>query len=299
MTIHKSVLLKEIIDGLEIKEGDIVIDATLGGGGHSAEICQQWGNKVKVIGIDADQGALDKSKTRFENLNCDFTAILSNFRDLGKVLTGLKISKVDKILADLGLSNFQLEEFGRGFSFQKDEPLLMTFKSDPTKDELTAKDIVNDWQVENITQILWGYGEERYGRKIANAIVESRDKKRIETTMELVEIIRAAVPKSYLHQKTHFATRTFQALRIATNDELRTLSEFLISAFQYLKPEGRIAIITFHSLEDRIVKRFFKEKEKEQLGKLINKKPIISQTGELGENKRARSAKLRIMEKIK
>jgi len=299
MTIHKPVLLKETTDGLNLKAGDIIIDATLGGGGHSGEICRLWGNKVKIIGVDADQGALEKAKIKLEGLNCDLTTKLSNFRDLGKVLEELKISRADKIIADLGLSAFQLEEFGRGFSFQKDEPLLMTFKSNPDKEDVTAADIVNDWQVENITQILWGYGEERYGRKIANAIVEARNKKRIETTTDLVEIIRTATPKLYQHQKTHFATRTFQALRIAVNDELRTLSEFLVNTFEYLKPEGRIAVITFHSLEDRIVKRFFKEKEKDQLGKLINKKPIIPQAEELKENKRARGAKLRIIEKIK
>jgi 16S rRNA (cytosine1402-N4)-methyltransferase len=299
MTIHKSVLLKETIGGLDIKPGDVVVDATLGGGGHSAEICSLYGNKVKIIGLDADAGAIAKAQERLGGMDCDFKAVLSNFRDLEKVLQNLEISAVDKILADLGLSTFQLEEFGRGFSFQKDEPLLMTFKSNPEEEDITALDIVNNWKAENIAQILWGYGEERYGRKIANAISEARDQRRIETTTELVEIIRNAVPKSYLRQKTHFATRTFQALRIATNDELRTLSGFLEKSYQYLKPGGRIAIITFHSLEDRIVKRFFKEKEKEQRGKLINKKPIGPSDEELRENKRARSAKLRIIEKIK
>ena len=305
MTIHKSVLLKETIDGLALRVGDTVVDATIGGGGHSAEICERFGKSIKIIGLDADAGALAKAEARLQGLDCDFTAKLSNFRDLGKVLADLKISQVDKVLADLGLSTFQLEEFGRGFSFQKDEPLLMTFKSSPDKEDVTAGDIVNDWAEESITQILWGYGEERYGRKISKAIAEARKIKRIETTTELVEIIRQAVPKSYLRQKTHFATRTFQALRIATNDELRTLSEFLKTAFQYLKPGGRIAIITFHSLEDRIVKRFFSAKggsasggKENRVARLINKKPIIPQAEELRENKRARSAKLRIIEKI-
>jgi len=297
--IHKTVLLNEVIKGLEISAGDIVVDATLGGGGHTVEICRLFGDKVKVIGLDADAGALEKAKERLEEMSCRVETKMSNFRDLGKVLNEMKISQVDKILADLGLSTFALEEFGRGFSFQKDEPLLMTFQTAPTEEDLTANEIVNDWAEENITQILWGYGEERYGRKIAKAIAEARDKKRIETTTELVEIIKNAVPKFYTRQKTHFATKTFQALRIATNDELRTLSDFLSIAFERLAPNGRIAIISFHSLEDRIVKRFFKEKEKEERGLLITKKPIIPSLEEIQENKRSRSAKLRIIQKIK
>jgi len=297
--IHKTVLLNEVIKGLEISAGDIVVDATLGGGGHTVEICRLFGDKVKVIGLDTDAGALEKAKERLEEMSCRVETKMSNFRDLGKVLNEMKISQVDKILADLGLSTFALEEFGRGFSFQKDEPLLMTFQTAPTEEDLTANEIVNDWAEENITQILWGYGEERYGRKIAKAIAEARDKKRIETTTELVEIIKNAVPKFYTRQKTHFATKTFQALRIATNDELRTLSDFLSIAFERLAPNGRIAIISFHSLEDRIVKRFFKEKEKEERGLLITKKPIIPSLEEIQENKRSRSAKLRIIQKIK
>lgn len=298
MTIHISVLLKETIDGLDIKPGEIVVDATLGGGGHTAEICTRFGHSVKIIGLDQDAGALAKAEARLKDMKCDFTAQMTNFRDIDKVLADLKISSVDKILADLGLSTFQLDEFERGFSFQKDQPLLMTFKTDPTSDDVTATEIVNTWSEESITDILWGYGEEKYSRKIAKAIVESRSVKKIETTTELVEIIRNAVPKIYLRQRTHFATRTFQALRIATNDELRTLSTFLEKAYQYLKPGGRIAIITFHSLEDRIVKRFFKEKQNEEQGRLINKKPIIPTDEEINENKRSRSAKLRIIEKI-
>ena len=297
--MHKSVLLKEAIDGLAIKKGDIIIDATLGGGGHSSEICRLWGNNVKIIGLDQDESALKIARARLEKMNCQVEIMLANFRDLAKILEEFGINKVSKILADLGLSTYQLEEFGRGFSFQKDEPLLMTLKSVPGKEDLTARDIVNDWQEENITQILWGYGEERYGRKISKAIAEARNKKAIETTAQLVEIIKSAIPKFYQRGKTHFATKTFQALRIATNDELRSLSDFLSVAFEHLEPSGRIAIITFHSLEDRIVKRFFKERQKEQRGRLINKKPIIPQQEEIKENKRSRSAKLRIIEKIK
>jgi 16S rRNA (cytosine1402-N4)-methyltransferase len=293
--IHKSVLLRESIEGLNLQKGDIFLDGTLGGGGHSEEVCKRMGREVKVIGIDLDADAIKRASERIQKTDCDFTAVQESFRNLDKVLDGLKIGKVNKILLDIGLSSNQFEESGRGFSFQKDEPLAMTFKKDLSENDLTAREIVNYWDEENIAQILQSYGEERYARRIARQIVESRGEKPIETTFELAEIVKKATPFYYHHGRIHPATRTFQALRITVNDELRALQEGLQKGFERLEPMGRIAIISFHSLEDRIVKNFFRDKVSEGQAEFINKKPIVPTEEEIGENPRSRSAKLRIL----
>jgi 16S rRNA (cytosine1402-N4)-methyltransferase len=294
-SIHRTVLLNEAIEGLNLSGKDLVIDGTFGGGGHSLEICKKF-PKVTIIAIDQDKSALERGEEVFKKLDCRISFFNENFRNLDKVLE--KESNVDGVLLDLGLSSDQLGNSGRGFSFIKDEPLLMTMKENPSPEDLTAMDAVNSWSEENLADIIYGYGEERYSRRIAKAIVDSRKIKKIETTFDLVKVIEEAVPGGYKKGRLHFATKTFQAIRIAVNDELGALSEALDKGFKSLKKEGRMSVITFHSLEDRIVKRFNKEKEKEGKGKLINKKPITASLEEIKNNPRSRSAKLRILEKI-
>jgi len=221
-----------------------------------------------------------------------------NFRLLDEVLEGLGIQSVDAILLDLGLSSNQLEESGRGFSFQKDESLLMTMIRQPGENDLTAEKILNTFSEEALELILRGFGEERHSKKIAREIVERREKKPFKTTSDLLEAVRAATPASYHRGKINPATRTFQAIRIAVNEELTALEEGLKKGFKILKPGGRFAVISFHSLEDRIVKNFFRDKAQKDLGKLITKKPIIPSEEEKQRNPRSRSAKLRVLEKL-
>ena len=268
----------------------MVVDATFGGGGHSAEICKRYPD-VKIIALDQDA-----STSKNKNPECEIIFHNENFKDLDKVLRG---EKVDGIIFDLGLSSDQLENSGRGFSFMKDEPLIMTMKENPSPEDVTAYDVVNTWGEENLANIIYGYGEERYSRKIAKGIVEARKKAKIKTTGELVRIIESAVPNAYRKGRINCATKTFQAIRIAVNDELGALKTGLSKGFDSLKEGGRMAVISFHSLEDRIVKKFYKEKEKENLAKLINKKVILASGEEIKNNPRSRSAKLRILEKIK
>lgn len=296
--LHKTVLLKESISGLDIKSGEIFVDATLGNGGHSAGVCENFKNEVKIVGLDADEDALARSTKRLQGMKCDFIPVHSNFKDLDKALDYLKISKVNKILFDLGLSSNQLEESGRGFSFQKDEPLQMTFKKYISSEDLTAEKIVNEWTREDIAHILKEYGEERFAWKIAGAIVESREKKAIRTTRDLVEVIENTVPGFYKRRRINPATKTFQALRMTVNDEVGALNEGIQKGFERLASGGRMAVISFHSIEDRIVKKFFKDLEKNELGKILTKKPIIAMEDEVSENPRSRSAKLRIISKI-
>jgi len=314
-SVHRTVLLKETIEGLNLTDKSIVIDCTFGGGGHSAEICKQYPG-VKIIALDQDKSAFEKAESKFKNLNCNLTFVNANFRDLdnlknfsvfalgGKKGQGthdaLNLSNysVDAIIFDLGLSSDQLENSGRGFSFLKDEPLLMTMKDNPQREDLTASDIVSTWGEKSLADIIYGYGEEKFSRRIAKAIVDARQKAEIKTTFDLVKILESAVGRAYKRQKLHFATRTFQALRIAVNDELRILQTGLEKGFDALKADGRMSVISFHSLEDRIVKKFFKEKEKQNEAKLINKKPILAGDGELRSNPRARSAKLRILSRL-
>lgn len=295
---HISVLLNESIDGLSIKDGDIVFDGTLGGGGHSLSIIDRFGEKVKMICVDLDEDAIERSKKLIEKKSKNVIFVNSGFQDIDKILKDLKTEKVDRILLDLGLSSFQLEEGDRGFTFRKDEPLLMTMKKSPDKDDVTAYEIVNEWSEETIADIIYGFGEEKFSRKVAEAIVKEREEKKIETTFDLVRIIEGAVGKYYRGRKIHPATKTFQALRIATNSELTNLEKVISDGFKRLNKGGRMAIITFHSLEDRIVKKAFVELKGKGLAKIINKKPILPQEEEIKLNPRSRSAKLRLIEKL-
>ena len=290
-SIHRTVLLNEAIDGLNLKANSTVVDATFGGGGHSAEICRR-SPSAKIIALDQD-----KSVSKNKASSCNIIFYNENFRNLDKVLE--KDEKVNGIIFDLGLSSNKLENSGRGFSFQKDEPLLMTMKANPTSWDLTALDVVNTWSEKSLADIIYGYGEEKFSRKIAKGIVEARNQKKIETTFELVKIISKSVPGVYKRGRLHYATKTFQAIRIAVNDELEALAEGLNKGFEALKVGGKMSVISFHSLEDRIVKRFYKKQASEWKAKLINKKPIKASAEEIKNNPRSRSAKLRILEKIK
>ncbi len=295
--IHKTVLLHEAIDGLDIKNGDIFVDGTLGGGGHSEEVAKRFGNSVVMIGIDLDPEAIERASARLSPLNPNIQYIHGSFRNIDNLLETSGIKSADKILLDIGLSSNQFEDSGRGFSFQKDEPLIMSFKKDLKQEDLTAREIVNTWDLENISTILKSYGEEQFAWKIAKAIVARREIKPIDTTFDLVEIIKIATPKWYHHKRIHPATKTFQALRITVNDEIESLKDGVAKGFSILNPGGRLAVISFHSIEDRVIKNFYRDRDKEGLGKVITKKPIIPTEAEIAENPRSRSSKLRIIEK--
>jgi len=318
-TIHKTVLLKETIESLNLSGKAIVLDATFGGGGHSKEILERYPN-IKIIALDQDESAWRKAKDKFKGLEKRIFFVNINFKDIVSPEPGTGefpctwfrggLVRFDAIIFDLGLSSDQLENSGRGFSFMKDEPLLMTMKENPSLDDLTAIDIVNSWGEESLADIIYGYGEERFSRRIAKGIIEARKKNNIKTTFDLVKIIGDSVPSAYKRQRIHFATRTFQALRIAVNDELGALKVGLEKGFEILKKParphdslgagggGRMSVISFHSLEDRIVKRFFRDKKEKSEAILINKKPIIPKEEEIKNNGRSRSAKLRVLEKI-
>ncbi|MEK7150253.1 MAG: 16S rRNA (cytosine(1402)-N(4))-methyltransferase RsmH [Patescibacteria group bacterium] len=299
MTIHKSVLLNEAINGLNLKPGDIFFDGTLGGGGHSAKVCEIFGKTVRIIGVDRDAEAVQSATKKFEALKCNFSFQTASFRNIDEVLNKLKIESVNGILLDLGLSSDQIEKSARGFSFNKNEPLLMTFSGESEDGAVTARIVVNDWSEETLADILYGYADERYARRIAKKIVEARQRKPIENTFELVEIIKNAVPAGYQRGRLHFATKTFQAIRIAVNDEIEAIKEGLAKGCERLAVGGRIAVISFHSGEDRVVKIFFKQCKVDGKGNIVTKKPIIPSEEEVRENPRARSAKLRIFEKTK
>lgn len=295
-SIHRTVLLNETIQGLNLLgEDQIVLDGTFGGGGHSEKICSSYPG-IKVIALDQDKGAWDRAKSKFKHLKCDISFVNENFRNIGRVV---RPEELDGVIFDLGLSSDQLDNSGRGFTFRKEEPLLMTMKEHPKEEDLTAEEIVNTWSEENLATIIYGYGEERFSRRIAKGIVDARAKKPIKTTTDLVSIIEKSVPAPYRRGRIHFATKTFQALRIAVNDELGALTDGLKEGWKALKPGGRMAVISFHSLEDRVVKRFFKAIVENKEGTLANKKPIIASDEEVKENPRSRSAKLRIIEKNK
>ncbi len=303
-TKHQSVLLKEVIKALEIKDNEIFVDATLGNAGHSKSILESGVTNLTIIGIDADQIAIETSKevlAPFESKHLIYFET-TYFDSLDKILAKHQINHIDKILFDLGFRSEQVDQSERGFSFLKNGPLDMSFQSSKNisqrENQLTASEIVNEWQEESLADIIYGFGEERFSRRIAKAIVKARDDQKIETTFQLAEIIKKTVPIFYQRSKIHPATKTFQALRIAVNSELERLQKTLEIAFENLSPNGRIVVISFHSLEDRIVKRFFKEKSKEKLARLIIKKPITPLTKEIKENPRSRSSKLRILEKI-
>lgn len=296
-TVHISVLLKESIEGLNLNDNSIVVDATFGGGGHTREILKNFKN-VKVIAFDSDGDALKRAEKNIVGYEDRIIFKNLNFKNIKKGLLEENISLVDGVLFDLGISSDQLDRVERGFSFLRNEKLLMTMKENPNDEDLTAYEIVNTWEESSLADIIYGYGEEKYARRIARNIVEARQIKPIETTFDLVNIINYSVPVKYQKGKIHPATRTFQAIRIAVNDELRVLEEGLINALEVVKKDGRISVITFHSLEDRIVKNFFRDNAKEGKLVLINKKPIIPTLEEIKNNKRSRSAKLRIIQKL-
>ncbi|MBU2109361.1 16S rRNA (cytosine(1402)-N(4))-methyltransferase RsmH [Patescibacteria group bacterium] len=296
--MHTPVLLKEVIEYLKPEPGDIILDATIDGGGHAEAIMQKIGKTGTLIGIDQDAVILENLKSQISNLKNNVILINGNFRNLDELLKNNNIEKIDGAIFDLGTSMLQLEESGRGFTFQKNEPLLMTYKSDINSTDLIAQDIVNKWSEKDITDILYKYGEERFSRRIAKNIVDIRERKEIKTTFDLSEIIRLSVPSFYRNnQRLNCCTKTFQALRIAVNDELNAIEEGLSKVWKLLSAESRLVVISFHSLEDRIVKNFFKEKSKKEEGLILTKKPIIPSQEEIISNSSSRSAKLRAIEK--
>jgi 16S rRNA (cytosine1402-N4)-methyltransferase len=294
--MHVPVLLHEAIDGLNLHDGDIFVDGTLGSAGHSSEVAKRFGDSVEIVGLDRDIDALERSDEKLRTLTNAHYLRLESFKNLDKVLEALGMKKVNGILLDLGISSDQLDASGRGFSFQKEEPLHMSMKKD--EEALTAKEILNTWDEETLELIIRGFGEEKYSRRIAREIVQRREEKPFETTTDLSLAVRAATPAAYHRGRINPATRTFQALRIAVNEELVTLEEGLKKGFEALASGGRIAVISFHSLEDRIVKNFFRDRIAEGSAKGITKKPITPGDEEIKANPRSRSAKLRILEKI-
>jgi|GEM_PF-152161 16S rRNA (cytosine1402-N4)-methyltransferase len=298
---------KDVSAGMHDDHSLIYLDGTLGGAGHALAIAEALKGRLTIIGLDRDQQAIERAQETLKGKAEKIILENEDFRDLDKVLAKHGIDRVDRILLDLGLSSDELEQRGRGFSFQKDEPLLMTF-GDPSTYPFTAETIVNSWKEEDIANVIFAYGEERYARRIAKSIVLHRRENRIERSSQLAEIIKSSVPAVYRHGKIHPATRTFQALRIAVNDELAALKQGMTKGWDALGQGGMLAVISFHSLEDRIVKEFFKEKGKKEKGKegkierqgfVLTKKPITASPQETSENPRSRSAKLRIIEKTK
>lgn len=301
-SVHKSVLLEEVIDGLDLKESWIVLDGTINGGGHSSVICERIGESGILIGMDLDQSALARAKVQLKDCEAETHLVEDNFRNMDKVVNELGIKSFNAILLDLGLSSDQLDSKSgienRGFSFRGDASLLMTYKKEPSENDLTAREIVNTWDEEHLADIIYGYSEERFSRRIAHRITEVRKEKTIESTGDLVSIVEQAVPRWYRQGRIHPATKTFQALRTAVNDEIESLREGLTKGIELLSPKGRIVVISFHSIEDRVVKRAFQKMVREGKGTIITKKPIIPTSAETKENPRARSAKLRIFESI-
>ena len=306
---HVSVLLDESIEGLNIKPDGIYVDGTLGGAGHSSQIAKRL-TTGRLIGIDRDPVALKAAGERLAPYADRVTLVHSNFCEIASVLEELGISGVDGILLDLGVSSPQLDDGSRGFSYMADAPLDMRMNSE---DSLSAYDVVNTWSQEELKRILYDYGEERYAPQIARAICNKREVSPIQTTLELVDVIRSAMPAAALREKQHPAKRSFQAIRIAVNDELGSVEKVMRDAIPALNPGGRLAIITFHSLEDRIVKNGMAAASKgctcppnfpvcvcgkKPQVKLVSRKPIVSSQEELDRNPRARSAKLRVCEKI-
>lgn len=298
-SIHEPVLLHETIGSLvpksRAKDTPWYVDGTLGGAGHALAIAKALEGRVNMIGLDRDPDAIRRAEETLKGKAEKLILECENFRNMDKVLAKHGLPRVDMILLDLGISSDELESSGRGFSFQKDEPLLMTM-GNPATYAFTARDILNDWKEEDIANVIFAYGEEKYAKRIAKAVVEYRNKKRIETTDELREIVRSGVPAMYRYKKIHPATKTFQALRIAVNDELKAIEEGLKKSYEHLNDGGRLAVIAFHSLEDRIVKNFMRAKEK-QGAKLISRKVVKPSDQEIAENPRSRSAKLRAIEK--
>lgn len=306
---HISVLLDETIDGLDIKPDGIYVDGTLGGGGHSYEILRRLSPKGRLIGIDQDGEALKAAGERLKEFEKQITLVRSNYCEIDKVLKELNVEKVDGILLDIGVSSYQLDNLERGFSYKSDAPLDMRMD---TRQEVTAADVVNTYSENELFKIIKDYGEDKFAKNIAKHIVLARKEKPLETTKELSEVIKRAIPMKVQAKGGHPAKKTFQAIRIEVNQELTVLKESIDKMIDLLKPNGRICIITFHSLEDRIVKTKFRENEnpctcppnfpvcvcgKKSKGKVITRKPIIPSEDEIEENKRAKSSKLRIFER--
>lgn len=294
---HIPVLQKEVLEYLAPKPNENFIDCTIGGGGHAFAILEKILPKGRLLGIDLDEENIRrlKIKNQESKVKSNLILVCDNFVNLKEIIEKEKFNNVSGILFDLGMSSWHLEESGRGFSFQKKEPLDMRYN---LQNPLTAEKILNYYSASEIERILKEYGEEQFAKSIAKNIVEIRKFKPIQTTHQLIEIIKRAVPGRYQHQKIHFATRTFQALRIAVNDELNNLKNALPQVIEILEPKGRLVIISFQSLEDRIVKNFFRERQKENLIKILTKKPIKPAEEEIKINPRSRSAKLRAATKI-
>ena len=305
---HKSVLLNETIDGLNIKPDGIYVDGTLGGGGHAYEVCRRLGEKGSIVGIDQDAAAIEGASARLKDCGEKVTIVRSNYCDMKSKLHELGIDKVDGIVLDLGVSSYQLDTAERGFSYREDAPLDMRMD---TRQKMTARDIVNDYTEADLYRVIRDYGEDKFAKNIAKHIVQARAVKPVETTAELSEIIRASIPMKFQKKSGHPAKRTFQAIRIELNRELDVLRDSLDDMIDLLNPGGRLCIITFHSLEDRIVKSAFRKNEnpctcppdfpvcvcgKKSKGSIITKKPILPSEEELEYNSRSKSAKLRIFE---
>ena len=306
---HKSVLLEETIDGLNIKPEGIYVDGTLGGAGHASEVCRRLSAKGRFIGIDQDQDAIIAASERLAAYEDRVTIIRSNYCYMVNELKNLGIQKVDGIVLDLGVSSYQLDNEERGFTYRVDAPLDMRMDQRQSR---TAADIVNGYDEKELYRIIRDYGEDKFAKNIAKHIVQARERQPIETTGELVEIIKAAIPAKIRMQKGHPAKQTFQAIRIELNRELEVLRDSLDDMIDFLNPGGRLCIITFHSLEDRIVKNAFRKNEhpctcppdfpvcvcgKTPKGKVVTRKPILPGEGELEENSRSKSAKLRVFER--
>ena len=306
---HKSVLLKETVDSLCIRPDGIYVDGTLGGGGHAFEVCRRLGPGGRLIGIDQDQDAIAAASERLAPFGDRAVIVRSNYRQIQDVLEGLQIGRADGIYLDLGVSSYQLDTAERGFSYREDAPLDMRMDRRNTQ---TAADLVNGCDESELYRIIRDYGEEKFAKNIAKHIVKARQEKPIETTGELTEIIKAAIPAKMRATGGHPAKRTFQAIRIALNHELEVLDQSIDTMIQLLNPGGRLSIITFHSLEDRIMKNRFRENENPCIcppdfpvcvcgrvsrGRVITRKPILPSEEELEENKRAKSAKLRVFER--
>ena len=307
--VHKSIMLEEVIESLAIKPNGIYVDGTLGGAGHSSEIVKRLGEDGRLIGIDQDGEAIEAATKRLKPYKDKVTIVRSNYAQMKEVLRDLGIPKVDGILLDLGVSSYQLDNAERGFTYREDVPLDMRMDQ---RQKMTARDIVNDYSEMDLYRVIRDYGEDKFAKNIAKHIVKERQKKTIETAGELTDIIRAAIPMKVQVTGGHPAKRTFQAIRIELNHELEVLSDHLDEMIDLLNPGGRICIITFHSLEDRIVKSNFKRNEnpctcpsdfpvcvcgKVSKGKVITRKPILPSEKELEENSRSKSAKLRVFER--
>ena len=306
---HKSVLLDESIEALKIRPDGIYVDGTLGGGGHSYEICRRLSDRGKLIGIDQDAAAIEAAGERLGEFKDKTIIIRANYCDMKKELDNRNITSVDGIILDLGVSSYQLDTADRGFTYREDAPLDMRMDQRQT---MTAKDIVNEYSEDELYRVIHDYGEERFARNIARHIVTARQNKIIDTTGELIDVIKAAIPMKARVTGGHPAKRTFQAIRIELNRELEVLEDSLAEMIDLLNDGGRICVITFHSLEDRVVKNIFRQQEspcicpknfpvcvcgRKSKGIVITRKPILPSEGELEENKRSKSAKLRVFER--